>query len=141
MGITARVAILLVAASGLTTMAFSRRHEVNADRAELPPCPRSGYYLRALELSKQASVEITASRLEPANRLLKQAITVLGTNYDPYVRLLDDSGQHLVVAEFMEREGKLADTLDERQSVLRDRLSAQIDPMLCNKVITRTAWW
>ena len=138
MGKGARAAVLLLAS---TLPAVAWPHEVNIDHAKLPPCPRPDYYLRATELSKQASVEIKAARLEVANRLLLQAITILGSHYDPYVRVLDDTGQHLSLALVLERDGQLAEAVRERQSMLKDRLAMQIDPMLCNKTITRKAWW
>jgi len=134
----ARWTALLVAASTLPATAWP--HEVNIDRAKLPPCPRPGYYLRAVEFSKQAAGEIKASHLQAANRLLNQGLTVLGTHYDPYVRALDDTGQHLGVAADLEMHGKLAEAVREKQSMLTGRLDMQIDPLLCNKTITRRVW-
>lgn len=132
-----RVAALLLAS---TLSAIAWPHEVTMDRSKLPPCPRPPNYVHATELSKQAAVEIKASRFESANRLLKLAINILGAHYDPYIRVLDDTGQHLSAALFLEQDGKLAEAVHERQAILEDRLRMQTDPLLCNKVITRTAW-
>lgn len=138
MVVLVRWAVVLFAASTLPVTAWP--HEVYGDSAKLAPCPRPSYYLRSVEFGKQASAEIKAGRWQMANGLLDKALTVLGRHYDPYVRVLDDTGQHLSLALVLEREGKLAEAVREKQSTLKDRLDMQIDPMLCNKTITRMAW-
>ena len=138
MGALARWTVLFLAAS--TPSAIAWPHDVYIDRAKLPPCPRPSYYLRAVQFSGQAAAEIKAAHLQNANRLLDQGLAVLGTHYDPYVRTLDDTGQHLSWAHVLERNGDLADAVREKQSMLKDRLHAQVDPELCNKVVTRMAW-
>ena len=138
MGALARWTALLLAASIPPALAWP--HDVTIDHAKLPPCPRPGYYLRAVEFSRRAAAEIKVAHLQSANRLLDQGLAVLGTHYDPYVRLLDDTGQHLSLARMLEANGKLAEAVQEKRSMLESRLHNQVDPGLCNKVVTRTAW-
>ena len=131
------IRILTVALLFATVPAIAAAQGTYITRPKLPPCPQPANYLRAVELKKQASAEVTASHLPAANRLLDQALTVLGTNYDPYHRTVDDSYQYLNVASYLERGGKLAAAIREKQMVLDERLTMQIEPMLCNKTVSQ----
>src|ERR1700743_3797457 len=98
------IRIFAVALLLATVPAIAAAQGVYISRPKLPPCPQPANYLRAVELKKQAAAEVGASHLPQANHLLDQALSALGTRYDPYHRTADDSVQYLNVASYLERK-------------------------------------
>ena len=72
---------------------------------------------------EKADVERLAQNWEVANNLLKQALDELGRRYArPSIIVLDDSGMYIAKANGLEREGKLAEAVNERRGILESRM-------------------
>ena len=127
-------AIALLVATAIVP-ATAAAQGIYITRPKLAPCPQPANYLHAIEMKKKIAAEVKASHLPAANALLNQALAGLGTGYDPYHRAIDNTGQYLTIASYLERAGKLAAAIREKQLVLDDRLSMQVEPMLCNKIV------
>ena len=130
-----RRAAVIVLATALP--AFAASGQTTVDHINLPPCPQPAYYLRALDIEKQATAEMSAAHWPEANRLLNLALITLGTRYDPYHRSLDDSQELLQTAALLEKGGHLETAVRNKKFVLDNRLGMQIEPMYCNKVVSR----
>jgi hypothetical protein len=95
-------------------------------------CDQSKFY-GATKLHAQGVTALTNRDYEEANRLGKLGLSQIGTDYDPYVEALDDTGMHETLADIEEDKGNFNDAARGRLSVLEDRLSMYANTHQCRR--------
>jgi hypothetical protein len=100
----------------------------SCDRATTPTgkpklaCDQSKFD-NASRLHTQASASLASRDYGEANRLGKLGLSQIGTDYDPYVETLDDTGMHKAGADIEEGKGHLDFAASGRLRVLESRLA------------------
>jgi hypothetical protein len=101
---------------------------------EQTACQRSQRFQYAKLKFEEARRLISSFRFERANSILDTAIEKLGNSYELSSPVLDDTGQHLTLANILVQKGDLKHAALIKCSMLHDRLELCGDILQDNKM-------